>query len=466
MLKRLLPWSIGLLLSASSAFATVDQSSDIKAVLEFGSLSQSDCDRYHAGQTDKETTLRCGKYLFLFDSLGFPGLPQGLVDVLRNNAPKTVGKSFQSFGMKENPYSPNQLPVGLHPGLEEVGFAKTYTITCAACHFGQVADGRYVVGQANHQLDFAKLTLSVALAPQLAPNPKKKLPPHVEKLTRPIWDEFFTGFNGLKVIGEIIKLLPNVIASGKQPITDAAADYLASAPPGVLDPLASPGYEDFVTSPQRILSVYGIDPEGMSAAGSSHGLMLTSAGGTFDLTEIFLAQAKIAEALGGKNYFDMYGPEYYKPLEAYILHLKAPKNLAKLDPIKIEAGERLFQSNCVSCHNGPDYSGTRIFDLAEIGTDPNQQWFMDSDKDGKAIGGLLKDSEMTGGVKVQRLSGIWSYGRLLHNGSLSSLEELFCLENPRPESIGEGMSTKGHEMTCNDFSKDQKLDLLEFIKSL
>lgn len=101
-----------------------------------------------------------------------------------------------------------------------------------------------------------------------------------------------------------------------------------------------------------------------------------------------------------------------------------------------------------------------------MGTDPKQAAYLDDDGDGKAMDGLLMDTEMTLGVKANRLDGLWTYKRFLHNGSLSSLDELFCLNGPRPLSRGEGLSTAGHEMTCNDYSQEEKLEMIEYLKSL
>lgn len=268
------------------------------------------------------------------------------------------------------------------------------------------------------------------------------------------------------MIGEAIKLIPNVIASGKKPLNEDDQINLGKLPSGVLDGFARPAYDDGVSVPQRILPLYAMNPEGMAAAGATHGAMFTSSGGQANLQDVFKGIGKSAVIQGGKDYYEMFGPEYWRPLEAYLLSLKAPKNLAALDADKVENGKQLFESSCTSCHSGPSYAGTRVFTFEEIGTDPNQAYFLDSDHDGKAKDGLLMDSEMTGGLKANRLDGLWSYGRFFHNGSLSSLEELFCVDGPRPASLDNGYGNQGHEWTCSDYSREEKLAMIEFLKSL
>ena len=80
--------------------------------------------------------------------------------------------------------------------------------------------------------------------------------------------------------------------------------------------------------------------------------------------------------------------------------------------------------------------------------------------------GILEPYELTGGVRANHLDGIWSQKRLLHNGSLHSLQELFCLNGPRPASRGEGFSTEGHRYTCDGLTAEEKLDTIEFLNSL
>src|SRR5262249_11322244 len=90
-----------------------DQSRDLSAILEHGTLCRADCDRYFAGQKDRETTLRCGKWMYFYANIDVPGSPADLIDLIRKNAPKTFGRSLEHVGLFPDPYSARGLPVGL-----------------------------------------------------------------------------------------------------------------------------------------------------------------------------------------------------------------------------------------------------------------------------------------------------------------------------------------------------------------
>ncbi|RYZ81821.1 MAG: hypothetical protein EOP04_23255, partial [Proteobacteria bacterium] len=229
---------------SSPAWALTNESKDLKAVLENGTLNQADCDRYRAGQTDEETKLRCGKFMFFYDALGVPGLPKGLIDLLRKNAPNTVGKSLEKLGLHKDPYSPDALPVGFVSGPKQKGGYVGYTPTCATCHMGQTPDGRYVVGQPNHSFAASQLFLTLAVVPEVIFTYKKPLDPPVERVLRPLLDEFYTGWNSVKVVGQLLKILPNVIATGKKGLNAEQKAFLATHPTGTLDAFAAPVFDE------------------------------------------------------------------------------------------------------------------------------------------------------------------------------------------------------------------------------
>ena len=66
----------------------------------------------------------------------------------------------------------------------------------------------------------------------------------------------------------------------------------------------------------------------------------------------------------------------------------------------------------------------------------------------------------------RRLTGVgmWTFGRFLHNGALSSLEQLFCLE-PRPAAGTEPLETGGHAFTCDGLSTEEKQALLAYVRA-
>lgn len=445
--------------------ATTDQSYDLNEVMELGQLSQSDCQAYWQGQRDEQTTLRCGKWMFFYDPMGRPGFPAALVDLLRKNAPENVGKHLEGFGMIDDPYSKDGLPLGLTPSVNLPGFVPTYALTCAGCHFAKLPDGRYQVGHPNHDFDYSGLTMALAVLPQLAMQPKKALPPKTKEKMQPLIDEFFgRNWGRLETILQTLRMIPSAIILKNKPMDDASLEYLAKMPTGVLDPLAPPAFDDHANVPLRILPVWGLPrPELMEAFGSKYGAMLTSSGGTPDLSHVYLTGAHITDQSTGTDLAASFDASYYEPLTRYILSLKAPKNQQPVDIKKFDAGERIFAEACVSCHRGPAYGGTEIFSLEDIGTDPALKDLYGPN--GLASFMVVSPYELTYGVRAPRLEGFWSLDRILHNGSLRSFAELLCLE-PRPASLGTGHSTAGHDYACETYSRDDKEALIHFLESL
>jgi mono/diheme cytochrome c family protein len=449
-----------------------DQSSDLQAVLEWGTLSETDCDNYFAGQTDRTTTLRCGKWMFFYGNDNLPGAPKGLVDLIRHNAPRTAGLSLEKWGMIPDPTSPTGLAVGLVPGPEMPGGVQTYTVTCAGCHFGQTPDGRYVVGQPNDRFSFGKFALATSVLPFLAANPFEQLPPEAKPVLGPIRQELFGNpFNGneLAVIGQLIDLIPDLIVTQPTILNSDQMVKLAVLSDGTMDDFAPPVVDDGVPCSLRNAALYGIDPAAMTAAGSTHGAMLSSTGGQPDLEHVFRTIAYESGAIRKLPLGPAYDhdPATFEPLTQYVMSLKAPVNPNPPAPDAVAAGAQLFKQQCFGCHNGPGFAGTAVFDPAVIGTDPEIARILDPNRTGEAVDDLVTPPELTYGVRARRLPGIWSWTRLFHNGQVTTLEDVFCLNGPRPASPPyPGHSTAGHAYTCDGLTTDQKESLIAFLKSL
>ena len=445
-----------------------DQSRELEDILEHGELSGADCDRYFAGEDDRETSLRCGKWMFFYENIDVPGSPAVLVDLLRENAPTTVGRSFEKLGLFADPYSDTGLPVGMTPGPEMAGGTPTYTLTCGSCHFGKTTDGRYVVGSPNHDFAFGRYTLALVSLPELATFPDKELSAEVEAAIGPIRDEAFADLAiQAAFASEGLALFLSGAATQNPPPDDDAKQLLAILPTGVMDPYSRPSLDDGVRAPVRMGVLWGIDPAAMEAAGSAHGAMLGSNGGAPDLAHIMRTFAHIAGALRGLPLGEEYDVAKVQPLIDYIMSLTPPAPQRTFDEDELSKGRELFGSTCFRCHHGPGYAGTSIFDPNLIGTDPNLVDLVDPDDDGVAIQDVLTPGEITKGIRARRLSAVWSLKRLFHNGSAHSLSDVFCLEGPRPESeLGPGFSTAGHPFTCDGLSPEEKTSLITFLESL
>jgi mono/diheme cytochrome c family protein len=441
-----------------------DQSRNLEDILEHGELSESDCERYFGGDTSRETSLRCGKYMFFYANLEVPGSPAELVDLVRNSAPNTFGGSLEKLGLFPNPYSEKGLPVGMTDGPPMANGAASYTLTCGSCHFGKTVDGRYAVGSPNHDFSFGKYALTLVSLPELALLPLKTLSPEVEAAIGPVRDEAFASLGTrLDFAGVAVSL----IGASKMPTPDdTAKQALAILPTGVMDPYSSPSLDDGVKIPVRMSPLWGIDPAAMTAAGSVHGAMLGSNGGAPDLAHIMRTFAFIAGAVRDLPLGQSYDVAKVQPLIDYIMSLVPPKPEQEFDADELRAGHRVFRDHCFRCHNGPGYAGTQVFDPKMIGTDPNIVGLVDKDDTGKAIADVLTPEEITKGLRARRLSAVWSLKRIFHNGSASSLADVFCLDGPRPDSgLGEGFSTAGHPFTC-ELSPADKAAAMYFVQSL
>src|SRR5262249_36244828 len=69
-----------------------DVDGDLDAVLEHGALAGA-CDRWRAG--DASERLRCGKWMFFYESFGTTGVPTVLAQFLVGNFPDDIGPGFE-----------------------------------------------------------------------------------------------------------------------------------------------------------------------------------------------------------------------------------------------------------------------------------------------------------------------------------------------------------------------------------
>ena len=55
--------------------------------------------------------------------------------------------------------------------------------------------------------------------------------------------------------------------------------------------------------------------------------------------------------------------------------------------------------------------------------------------------------------------------RFLHNGAVSSLDDLLCMYGDRPESTLDAMGNDGHTYGCETLSWHEKEDLIAYLES-
>ena len=145
-------------------------SSDLNAVLENGALATACADyeaQRDAGTVDRHTMLLCGKWRFFYDTFGTSGMPGALVQFLATNFPNELGLGFSRIGMIPDPTSKTNMPLGVTPSVPLNGTVPAVAFTCAGCHFGQLADGRYAIGAPNLRFDYATYILGLTLVPSI-----------------------------------------------------------------------------------------------------------------------------------------------------------------------------------------------------------------------------------------------------------------------------------------------------------
>jgi hypothetical protein len=242
-----------------------------------------------------------------------------------------------------------------------------------------------------------------------------------------------------------------------------------------------------------------------------------------------ILERNIGQALGMGAVFD---PKTYKStlrienlhwLEVLTHKLSAPKwpvdVLGPIDETKAKAGEKIFNEMCRDCHQN------RLFDLTEVGTDPQRansfgqpvsstggkpfpkavqpildnlkrQAFEDdgiSPADQKTMDAPHVIWRATGQYLARPLTGVWATAPYLHNGSVPTLWHLlhpdqrpgtFITGNPEydPEKLGYVTSGKGWPFDTSqpgnsnighagdkygtNLTEEQKSALLEYLKTI
>jgi hypothetical protein len=171
-----------------------------------------------------------------------------------------------------------------------------------------------------------------------------------------------------------------------------------------------------------------------------------------------------------------YADELLYALGAYMMALEPPRNPAVVPPDVLAQGERVFRrEGCVNCHTPPDYTNGKLT-LAQGWTPPadhpNRADILPLSV-GTDPGLALRTRKGTGLYKIPSLRGVWYRPRLLHDGSLASLEEMFAPArldadyqsrgwNP-PDTTSRAIS--GHTFGLALATED-KAALLAFLRSL
>jgi mono/diheme cytochrome c family protein len=171
-----------------------------------------------------------------------------------------------------------------------------------------------------------------------------------------------------------------------------------------------------------------------------------------------------------------YADEVLYAIGVYLMSLEPPKSPNTAPRALLNQGEQIFRrEGCASCHAPPAYTTGKltVADGYSVPADhPNRADIMDVSV-GTDVDGAMKTRKGTGLYKIPSLRGVWYRPRLLHDGSLASLDEMF--DAARLDSTYEpkgwnppGINSRavpGHTFGLG-LNSEEKAALLAFLRSL
>ena len=171
-----------------------------------------------------------------------------------------------------------------------------------------------------------------------------------------------------------------------------------------------------------------------------------------------------------------YADDVLYALGMYVMALEPPKNPNQAPAEVLSRGERIFRREpCVQCHTPPNYTTGGLTLAAGYGlpsNHPNRPDVLNVSAETDP-GLALKTRKGTGFYKIPSLRGLWYRPRLMHDGALTSLEDMFDPARHRPDYEPRGWNpvgvTKraipGHPFGF-ELSAEDKQALLAFLRSL
>lgn len=162
-------------------------------------------------------------------------------------------------------------------------------------------------------------------------------------------------------------------------------------------------------------------------------------------------------------------------LARYLYSLEPPANPNPFNEAA-KAGQELFeQEDCARCHTPPLYTNNRLT-LAEGFTPPaNVPAALDIMRRSVHTdpGLALRTRKGTGYYKVPSLRGVWYRPRLLHDGAVASLEEMFDPDRLKDSHVPGGWipfgqkthAIRGHQFGL-DLTPSERAQLIAFLRTL
>ena len=482
------------LTSQLTSFKTNDIGNTLEEVLE-RDRTQPSCDAYWNLLDDEDMQLKnsgpnqldelevlCGKWLFIgWETTGKLPLPEILFDAVKRSWPDRVGKNFEKLGFLPNPTDPAGRPLGIARSTTKYTGMPSVNVTCAACHVGQLPDGRYAIGAPNTKLDLSTFNLMsyYPLYMAMSNDSRSELPKAVQEFFRELekterkrvlggkylidWSNLVFKYSKmLRMLNIGPKGLPDAQFVVMTPTRDL--NSWMDGRPGVFNP----GAPMLTLQKENVpnLSIPQIWDISGHEADYQSGLVAPLGQTTkYASLEKFVSSALVY----AYQDLSLVRPRHVRPLVAYLRQLKAPVNLTQAEPNEWKEGEVLFTQACQECHNGAAGETTRLYSSDFTGTAPALENPRENYKATTPIAQLIEglsrqlDAELTPqpqGIRSRRLSGIWARKDLMIDGSVADLNDLFCMETP-----SRAVALSPHQDLCTDFSTAQKKALMSYLSS-
>jgi len=414
---------------------------------------------------------------FKDNAVGQSGLPVEIHRLLPEMMPEFWGSGnpddptdliypFRKFGMQQDPWSPTSLlPFGMGqtkgtdvlipiPGLDKLRM-NLVTLTCAACHVGQVIGPdnlvHFLVGAPNTTFDSdayrVAVTNSLNDSRFTGPNIKRAMHAHPvgyfynphddaqEILERSAFD--------LKA-AEVVDIVKERAVHGNWDLVEKywintaysgqTSENARGHTPGRLDPFGVINALVLDEAHAKFAPTHGAMVDPMAVWRQNDRLL-----GNWDGNQSNKIYRNLAVAFGIIGDAHKITLNMSQHTTAFTNDLPPPPYLWDIDNTRVRRGQLLFQQTCSGCHQG---SNKYVYPLERIGTDPNRALYSYTDYTRKLLIAQLRiactdpvlcdvpDSEILReagkdvGYMAEPLDGIWARAPYFHNGSVPTLEQV------------------------------------------
>jgi hypothetical protein len=304
------------------------------------------------------------------------------------------------YGLHQAPYANDGLPMGLRRGLGPDGKKLGLQIDCMLCHGGSIG-GQSYVGLGNTQLDLKAVLFELTIADGRRP---------------PLSTFVLNSSRGTNNAGQVAAMLLSLRN------TDLSIRSFP-LPLGVnLPEIDTPPWWHM----KRKRTMYY--------------------DGRTDSTSV---RTSMQFLLGEKSLDDLKALEpVFRDVLAFFKSLSPPKYPFAIDGVKSARGEAVFKATCARCHGsyGPsDEYPNKIIPLDVIGTDPARSLGL-SDRlvahyNKTWLGAVVAVDTKRVGYQAPPLDGIWATAPYLHNGSVPTLHAMLQ-SSSRPARFTRPQSTE------------------------